>query len=114
MDHAKEVTPLEIVQQVVAQLPWGHNTLLDAVESAAEHEWYARQAIQHGWSRAVLVHQIESGLPARQGGTVTNFAPHIARSNPISLSRSSRVRTRSIFCLSGVRGENELLPLGRG
>jgi predicted nuclease of restriction endonuclease-like (RecB) superfamily len=55
-------------------LPWGHNVrLLDAVKAAPERTWYARQAIENGWSRNVLVHQIESGLFARQGGALTNF-----------------------------------------
>ena len=54
---------LEFVQQVVALLPWGHNLrLLDAVKAAPERAWYARQAIENGWSRNVLIHQIESGL----------------------------------------------------
>ncbi|TAM10844.1 MAG: DUF1016 domain-containing protein [Nevskiaceae bacterium] len=65
---------LEFVQQVVALLPWGHNVrLLDAVKTAPERTWYARQAIENGWSRNVLVHQIESGLFARQGSALTNF-----------------------------------------
>ena len=65
----------EFVQQVVAQLPWGHNvTLLDTVKGAAEREWYARQAIENGWSRNVLAHQIESGLFARRGRALTNFS----------------------------------------
>jgi predicted nuclease of restriction endonuclease-like (RecB) superfamily len=65
---------LEFVQQVVALLPWGHNVrLLDAVKSAVERTWYARQAIENGWSRNVLVHQIESRLFVRQGGALTNF-----------------------------------------
>ncbi|HKT74321.1 MAG TPA: PDDEXK nuclease domain-containing protein [Steroidobacteraceae bacterium] len=64
-----------IVQRVVAQLPWGHNvSLLDTVKSPTEREWYARQAIQNGWSRNVLIHQIESGLFVRQGGALTNFS----------------------------------------
>jgi predicted nuclease of restriction endonuclease-like (RecB) superfamily len=64
-----------IVQRVVAQLPWGHNVqLLDSLESPSDREWYARQAIQNGWSRNVLLHQIESGLLSRQGGALTNFA----------------------------------------
>ena len=65
----------EFVQQVVALLPWGHNVrLLDAVKTASERAWYARQTIENGWSRNVLVHQIESGLFARQGGALTNFS----------------------------------------
>jgi predicted nuclease of restriction endonuclease-like (RecB) superfamily len=64
-----------IVQQVAAQLPWGHNMhLLDAIKSPSEREWYARQAIQNGWSRNVFAHQIESGLFHRQGGALTNFS----------------------------------------
>nr|WP_129781509.1 PDDEXK nuclease domain-containing protein [Peristeroidobacter soli] len=63
-----------IVQQVAAQLPWGHNiVLLQDVKSPAEREWYARQASQEGWSRSVLTHQIESNLFARQGRALTNF-----------------------------------------
>jgi predicted nuclease of restriction endonuclease-like (RecB) superfamily len=64
----------EIVQQVVARLPWGHNVrLVETVKDQAERLWYARQAVEHGWSRNVLVHQIESGLFHRQGKAATNF-----------------------------------------
>ncbi len=64
----------QFVQQVVAQIPWGHNVrILDAVKDLAEREWYIRQTIQHGWSRNVLVHQIESQLYHRQGKAITNF-----------------------------------------
>jgi predicted nuclease of restriction endonuclease-like (RecB) superfamily len=62
------------VQQPVALIPWGHIVvLLDKVKDAGEREWYARQTIEHGWSRNVLVHQIESGLYRRQGRAITNF-----------------------------------------
>ena len=64
----------EFVQQVAAQLPWFHNcVLLDKVADLDERIWYARAAIHHGWSRAVLVHQIESNLRRRQGKAITNF-----------------------------------------
>lgn len=64
----------EFVQQVVAQLPWGHNVrLLDRVKEPQERKWYAGRVIEHGWSRPVLVHQIESRLYHRQGKAVTNF-----------------------------------------
>jgi predicted nuclease of restriction endonuclease-like (RecB) superfamily len=63
-----------IMQQLAAQIPWFHNcVLLDRVKNRAEREWYIRQTIQNGWSRNVLVHQIESRLYARQGKAVTNF-----------------------------------------
>ncbi|QJW95392.1 PDDEXK nuclease domain-containing protein [Frigoriglobus tundricola] len=64
----------EIVQRVVAQIPWGHNiTLLEALKAPKQREWYARAAVQYGWSRPVLVHQIETDLYARQGKAITNF-----------------------------------------
>jgi predicted nuclease of restriction endonuclease-like (RecB) superfamily len=63
-----------IVQQVVAQIPWGHNVrILDYVKDPSEREWYVRATVQNGWSRDILVHQIESGLRHRQGRAVTNF-----------------------------------------
>ncbi len=65
----------EFVQQVVALLPWGHNVrLIDAVKVPEERAWYARQAIEHGWSRNVLAHQIGTNLFGRQGSALTNFS----------------------------------------
>lgn len=62
------------VQQVAAQIPWFHNcVLLDQVKNRHEREWYIRQTIENGWSRNVLVHQIESGVYRRQGKALTNF-----------------------------------------
>jgi len=58
----------------MASLPWGHNlALLHKLKSATERLWYAHKAVEHGWSRAVLVHWIESNLYSRQGKAVTNF-----------------------------------------
>jgi predicted nuclease of restriction endonuclease-like (RecB) superfamily len=64
-----------ILQQVVAKLPWGHNVrLLDMVKSPAERLWYAQETVARGWSRNVLVMQIETGLYRRQGKSQTNFS----------------------------------------
>jgi predicted nuclease of restriction endonuclease-like (RecB) superfamily len=63
-----------IGQQAAAQLPWGYIiVLLDALNSNEKREWSAQQTIENGWSRNVLVHQIESRLFERQGGALTNF-----------------------------------------
>jgi predicted nuclease of restriction endonuclease-like (RecB) superfamily len=64
-----------ILQQAAAKLPWFHNcVLLDKVKAQRERVWYAEQAIQNGWSRNVLVIQIEGGLYRRQGKALTNFS----------------------------------------
>lgn len=43
------------------------------MKDPSERLWYIQEAIQNGWSRNVLVLQIESGLYGRQGKAVTNF-----------------------------------------
>ncbi len=63
-----------IVQQLVAQLPWGHNIMLfEKSKDSQARLWYAHAAIEYGWSRNVLVHHIESRLYERQGKATTNF-----------------------------------------
>ena len=52
----------------------GHNiVLLHKLESNAGRYWYAHKAIEHGWSRAVLTHHIETQLHKREGKAITNF-----------------------------------------
>jgi len=63
-----------IVQQLVAQIPWGHNViLLERVKDSGERQWYLQRTLEHGWSRSMLLHWIDSDLYARQGKAVTNF-----------------------------------------
>lgn len=65
----------EFVQAAPAQITWYHNcTLLDKVKDAGERQFYIMQTVQNGWSRDVLVHQIESALHTRQGKAITNFS----------------------------------------
>jgi predicted nuclease of restriction endonuclease-like (RecB) superfamily len=69
---------LEFVQAALAQLPWYHQlALLDKLRSAEERRWYAAQALGNGWSRNVLVMQIETGLRQRTGNAVTNFGQRL-------------------------------------
>lgn len=73
---AEEYPDFEFVQQVVAQIPWGHNIiLLDKVKDIEERKWYINQSIINGWSRSLLMMQIESKLYQRQviAKKVTNF-----------------------------------------
>lgn len=64
------------VQQLVGQIPWGHNLLLIAkIKDASVRAWYAAKTVEHGWSRAILEHQIETDLYQRQvtAAKVANF-----------------------------------------
>jgi predicted nuclease of restriction endonuclease-like (RecB) superfamily len=64
----------DFVQQSAAQLPWFHLcTLLDKVKTPEARNWYADKALEHGWSRNVLLMQIETDARARTGSAVTNF-----------------------------------------
>jgi predicted nuclease of restriction endonuclease-like (RecB) superfamily len=65
----------EFVQEVLAQLPWYHQlALLDKLPGSETRRWYAAMAIEHNWSRNILVMQIETCLLERSGTAVTNFA----------------------------------------
>jgi predicted nuclease of restriction endonuclease-like (RecB) superfamily len=62
------------VQAVLAQITWYHNlAILEKLANPDERIWYAKATIQHGWSRNVLVHQIEAERFRRQGKAVANF-----------------------------------------
>jgi len=60
--------------QAVREIPWGHNVqIISRIRAPVERLWYARQTVANGWSRAMLLHWIDSDLHARQGKAVTNF-----------------------------------------
>jgi predicted nuclease of restriction endonuclease-like (RecB) superfamily len=64
-----------IVQRSVEQLPWGQNiALLTKLEDREARIWYARKAVEHGWSRKILEAQIATDLRGRQGGALSSFA----------------------------------------
>ncbi len=69
-----------VVQQLLHKVPWFHLcTLLDKVKDEAERDWYVRAVVEHGWSRNVLVMQIETGAHRRQGKALTNFELHLPK-----------------------------------
>ncbi len=64
---------LQAVAQLV-QLPWGHNLIIiSKCTNHAEALFYVENTLKHGWSRNVLIHQIESGLYQRDAKAITNF-----------------------------------------
>ena len=74
---ATEFTKDEILQHDVAKLPWSSiTTIIDQVKDKKQRLWYITESIQNGWSRPVIIHQIELKLYDRQAineNKTTNF-----------------------------------------
>lgn len=64
----------EKIQQLVGQIPWGHNVV---IISKSKNHWRSyflfKQNDENNWSRSVLLHQIELNFYERHGKAITNF-----------------------------------------
>lgn len=70
--------PDPIVQRTVAQLPWGHITvLLDKAETLDQRAWYASAALEYGWSRNVLMNMMMNKTLERTGAAPSNFVQQL-------------------------------------
>lgn len=66
--------PEPIVQTPSGQLSWSHNVaLLNKLPEHGLQRWYASKAVEHGWSVAVLEHQILTKLHQRTGAAPNNL-----------------------------------------
>lgn len=62
------------IQQLVVQIPWGHNILIFTKSKDQEEAiFYIQQTIENSWSRETLALQIKTNLYARNGKAITNF-----------------------------------------
>jgi predicted nuclease of restriction endonuclease-like (RecB) superfamily len=91
-------------QQPAAQLPWFHIvTLLTRLDAHPQREWYAAQAVQHGWSRTTLELQIKAQVMQRQGQAVTNFAARLPA--PVAGLAQDTLKDPYLFDFLGVGNE---------
>jgi predicted nuclease of restriction endonuclease-like (RecB) superfamily len=76
--YSEEVIRQQLVGELpttIFNIPWGHNVLImQKLKDTQQALFYVQKTVENNWSRAVLVHQIESELYERQGKAVTNFA----------------------------------------
>lgn len=71
---AQEYENSQFVQEVLAQLTWYHHiTLLEKIPDQEICIFYIENAIKYGWSRNVMVMQIETQLHKRQSKAISNF-----------------------------------------
>ncbi len=72
--YANSELDIEKVQQLVGQIPWGHNVLIiTKTENIEEAVFYINKTVENNWSRAVLEHQIDLDFYNRSGRAITNF-----------------------------------------
>lgn len=110
IQFAKEYPDFKISQQLVGQIPWGHNILIMQKLSVLEERfWYVKKTIENGWSRSVLDTWISSRLYSRQGKSITNFTKTL----PAPLSDLANQTLKDPYCfdfltLRGEHNEHEL------
>lgn len=93
-----------IVQQLVGQLPWGHNVLLlSKLKDREQRLWYLHKAVEHGWSRNVLWHHISTALHQRAGNALTNFAQRLPQAD--SALAQQALKDPYLFDFLGVGNE---------
>lgn len=99
-----------IAPQPVAQLPWGHiRTLLDKPLSPEQRQWYAGAAVEHGWSRNVLMNMILNNTMERTGAAPSNFSRQLpSPDSELAQQVAKDPYTFEFLGLSGQIAEREL------
>jgi predicted nuclease of restriction endonuclease-like (RecB) superfamily len=78
-DQAFPIVPqaaaqLPLPTEILFGLPWFHHVILiEKLKDLPKRYWYARQAVEQGWSRDTLTAQIKNRAHERQGNAITNF-----------------------------------------
>ena len=91
-------------------VPWGHHKLIvDKVKGNVDKAlFFVRQTLENGWSRAMLLNWIDTGLYEREGKALSNFTATLPA--PDSDLAQEVTKDPYNFAFAGVRGEyNEAL-----
>lgn len=105
----------EVVQSVSAQMGWSHSrALLDPLENQDLREWYGAQAVHHGWSVAVLEHQISSKLHEREGSAANNLLARLPGEGSDLRGLSAEAHQAAIEEAVTVRTARMLMEFGSG
>ena len=94
-----------ILPPAVAELPWTHNyILIEKIKNKDERLWYAEECLKNGWSKIVLLHQIELKLYERKKLPIkfTNFENNIKIKNNSTLANEI-IKDPYIFELEGLK-----------
>ena len=106
------ITP-QVVEQIahdIFSIPWGHHRfLIDRFQNYPQKAlFFARQTVENGWSRSMLLNALSTDLYERQGKALTNFG----RTLPAETSDLAQELTKDPynFAFTGITGRyNEKL-----
>ncbi|MEC4271693.1 PDDEXK nuclease domain-containing protein [Adlercreutzia sp. R25] len=92
--RSDSVIPPQVGEELFS-VPWGHIKLLvDRCKGDRKKAvFYVRETIANGWSRALLLNHLDSGLYERQGKAISNFE----RTLPAPQSRCAQEITRDPY-----------------
>jgi predicted nuclease of restriction endonuclease-like (RecB) superfamily len=84
------------IQNNIAQIPWGHITLIIAkIKDIQEALFYIQKTKDNHWSRDTLALQIKSNLYQRTGAAITNFTKTLPE--PLSDLAQQTIKDPYIF-----------------
>lgn len=95
---------IEFTQQLAAQIPWFHHcVILDKIKDHTLRIWYIEKTIEQGWSRNVLVMQIENQTHLKLGKAQTNFINTLP--NPTSDLAQQLIKSEYNFDFLGLHND---------
>ena len=102
----------EKLAPLVREIGWSHNlAILEKCKDALEREFYIRSCRKHGWSRNVLIHQIESQTFQKTIANQTNFGAAMER--PASVHAQLAVKDEYTFAFLDLEDEHSERELER-
>lgn len=88
-----------ILQQLVAEIPWGQNlVILSKIKDMAAREYYLRSVLEQGWTRDVLVMQIDSQAYERH--LLTDKQHNFVKALPVHLADQADRTMKDIYMLN--------------
>ena len=86
-----------ILQQLVGELPWGHNVLiLSRVKNRRERIYYVKASLEMGWSRNTLLNQIKAGA---YNFSMKQKTHNYSKAMPVHLAEQADQSMKSVYNL---------------
>ncbi len=87
-----------ILQQLVRELPWGHNILIfSRIKNTKERTYYLKASAEMGWSRNVLLNQIKAGAYYYQKSMPKQH--NFLKALPVHLTEQADESMKSVYNL---------------